>query len=309
MKAKVILNPTTGRGQGIRARARIEEELRRHRIAFDLTLTEGPGHATRLAQEAALSGVECVIAAGGDGTVNEVVNGLIAAARERNVWAHGEPAGTLGVIPIGSGNDFAFALGLRAYDIAGACARLAAGRSRLVDIACVEDDRPYTLYFCNNLGAGLDAAVNIESRKIKRLRGFPLYFVALLRTVLLYYRAPRTRVAYDRERLHMPVMMTSISNGPRTGGGFLIAPKARIDDGLLDLCVASQVSRLQILWLIPHFIRGTHEGKPPIRMLRADHIVIESEEGLPVHVDGEVFRTAAYRLDIRMWPRRLRVLA
>ncbi len=309
MKAKVILNPVTGRGQGARALPRVEAELRRQRIEFDLSLTDGPKHAVELAREAALAGYDCVIAAGGDGTVNEVANGLIAAAQARGVWEHGDPAGTLGVIPIGSGNDFAFALGLPAHGIAEACERIAAGHLRTVDIAHVVDDRPYELYFCNNLGAGLDAAVNIESRKIKRLRGFFLYFVALLRTVFLYYRAPLTRVTYDQNLIHMPIMMTSVSNGPRTGGGFLIAPKAQIEDGLLDLCVAKRVNRLQILQLIPHFIRGTHEDKPPIQMLRAGHILIETEEGVPVHVDGEVFRTSAYRLDVHIWPRRLQVLA
>ncbi len=309
MKAKVILNPITGQGQGLQALPRVQAELRRHGITFDLSLTQGPGHAIQLAQEAALAGYDCVVAVGGDGTVNEVTNGLVAAAQARGIWEHGDPAGTLAVIPIGSGNDFAFALGLRSHDIPGACDRIAAGRQRIVDIAHVVDDRPIELYFCNNLGSGFDAAVNIEARKLKRVRGFLLYFVALIRTVFLYYRVPLTRITCGEERLSLPILMASIANGPRTGGGFLMAPKARVDDGLLDLCVARQVSRLGILRLIPHFIRGTHEGEPPIQMLRADHILIETEEGLPVHVDGEVFRTAAYRLDVHMWPQRLRVIS
>ncbi len=309
MKAKVILNPITGRGQGARRLPKVESELRRHGIEYELCITRGPGHATQMAQEAAPAGFDCVIAVGGDGTVNEVVNGLIAAAQADGRWQNGDPAGTLGVIPIGSGNDFAFALGLRAQDIAYACERIAAGQPRLVDVAHVVDDRPVELYFCNNLGSGFDAAVNIEARKLKRVRGFFLYFAALIRTVFLYYRAPLTEITASGDRLHKPILMASIANGPRTGGGFLMAPKARIDDGLLDLCVASQVSRLGILRLIPHFIRGTHEGQPPIQMLRADHILIETEEGLPVHVDGEVFRVSAHRLDVHLWRQRLRVLA
>jgi YegS/Rv2252/BmrU family lipid kinase len=309
MRAKVILNPITGQGQGLRALPQVQSELRQQGIAFDLELTQGPGHAIELAREAALAGYDCVVAVGGDGTVNEVTNGLIAAAQARGGWDRGDPAGTLGVIPIGSGNDFAFALGVHSHDIPHACERIAAGQTRIVDIAHVVDDRPVEMYFCNNVGSGFDAAVNIEARKLRHVRGFLLYFVALIRTVFLYYRVPLTRITCGEEKLHMPVLMASIANGPRTGGGFLMAPKAQIDDGLFDLCVARQVSRLGILRLIPHFIRGTHEGQPAIQMLRADHILIETEEGLPVHVDGEVFRTSAHRLDVHMWPRRLRVLA
>ena len=309
MKAKVILNPITGRGQGARLLPKVEAELRRHGIKYELCITSGPGHALQIAREVVPAEFDCVIAVGGDGTVNEVVNGLIAAAQASNRWQNGDPVGTLGVIPIGSGNDFAFALGLRAHDIAYACKRIAIGQPRLVDVAHVVDDRPVELYFCNNMGSGFDAAVNIEAHKLKRVRGFLLYFVALIRTIFLYYRAPWTEITAGEDQLRMPILMASIANGPRTGGGFLMAPKAQVDDGVLDLCVAGQVSRLGILRLIPHFLRGTHEGQRPIQMLRANHIVIETKEGLPVHVDGEVFRVSAHRLDVHIWQQRLRVLA
>ncbi|MCD6289899.1 MAG: diacylglycerol kinase family lipid kinase [Anaerolineae bacterium] len=308
MRAKVVLNPITGRGTGARAAPIVQSELRRRGIDFDLVVTKRPGHAIQLAREAALSGYDSVIAVGGDGTVNEVVNGLIAAAQSQGRWDRGEPAGTLGVIPVGSGNDFAYALGLHARDIPGACDRIAAGQERVVDIAHVTDERATELYFCNNVGIGFDAAVNIEARKIKRLRGFLLYFVALLRTVLLYHHAPVTRVVYSSGHMQRPLMLISVANGPRTGGGFMIAPRAQVNDGLLDLCIVDRVSRLGILQLIPHFIRGTHEDKPAIHMERSVHVLIEIEDGLPVHVDGEVFHTAARRLEIHIWQRRLRVL-
>mgnify|MGYP005853534715 FL=1 len=309
MRATVIVNPITGRGQGRQMLPTIEAQLRAQGIDYALTVTQRPGHARELAQAAVAEGVDVVVAAGGDGTVNEVVNGLIAAAQATGEWQAGKPAGTLGVFPIGSGNDFAFALGLRSHDIPGAVARIAAGQEHVVDLAHVADDRGVELFFCNNLGSGFDAAVNIEARKIKRLRGFFIYFVALLRTVALYYRTPLAHIQAGLSHLTQPVIMASIANGPRTGGGVLMAPRASITDGLLDLCVAGQVSRLGILGLVPHFIRGTHEDKPQVQMLRADHIVIEVTNGLPVHVDGEVFHTAAHRLDVCLWPCRLRVFA
>ncbi len=309
MKANVILNPTTGRGNGRRALPRVQTELQRQGIDFDLSITQGPGHATRLAQEAAAAGYDCVVAVGGDGTINEVTNGLVAAAQGNGGWENGEAAGVLGVIPIGSGNDFAFALGLRANDIARACERIAAGNSRLVDLVHVVDERSHGLFFCNNLGAGFDAAVNIEARKLKRVRGFLLYLVAVFRTLALDYRMPLARILGEGVDFHMPITLASAANGPRTGGGFLMAPDARVDDGVLDLCVACQMSRFEILRIIPHLIRGTHVDKPPVRMARTPHVLIEAEEGLPVHVDGEVYHTAARRLEVRIWPRRLRVLS
>jgi YegS/Rv2252/BmrU family lipid kinase len=310
MKARVILNPVTGRGQGGQALPRVQSELKQHGIDFDLVTTQAEGHARELAKHAALdSSFDCVIAAGGDGTVNEVINGLIEAAQARGSWGRGEPAGPLGVIPIGSGNDFAFGLGLKGHNIAAACARIAAGRPRTIDIAHVSDDRGVELFFCNNLGTGFDAAANIEARKIKNLRGFPLYFAALIRTLSSYYHTPLANLQYGKEIMHLPVLMASVANGPRTAGGFLMAPNASLNDGLLDFCVVGEQSRLGIIGLIPHFLRGTHEGKTRVYMLRADHIVIEAADGLPVHVDGEVFHTAARRLDITLWPQRLQVLA
>lgn len=309
MKVKVILNPETGRGRGRKTLPRVREELRRRQVAFDLSITQGPGHAIQLAREAALAGgYDCVVAVGGDGTVNEVVNGLIAAAQDRGDWEHGEPAGVLGVIPIGSGNDFAFALGIRANDIPRACDRIVAGEKRLIDLLHVMDERPHGLFYCNNLGAGFDAAVNIEARKLKRLRGFLLYFIAVFRTLALEYHMPLTRITYEETELHLPITLASAANGPRTGGGFLMAPDAQIDDGLFDLCVAKKMSRLEILRILPSLMRGTHVDKPPVQMIRTAHVLIEAPDGLPVHVDGEVFHTGARRLEIRVWPRRLWVL-
>jgi diacylglycerol kinase (ATP) len=106
----------------------------------------------------------------------------------------------------------------------------------------------------------------------------------------------------------LPLLMVSVANGRRTGGMFMIAPGAMQDDGLLDLTLARQVSRLGIFRLLPHFIRGTHGARPTVTVDQTAHIVIGSEEDLPVHVDGEIIRTDAHRLEVSVLPRRLRVI-
>lgn len=307
MKPLVVLNPVTGRGEGAKARPRIEEALRRHGLEYDLILTQGPGHATALARETALSDSRLIIAAGGDGTVNEVINGLIQAAQACGDWERGQPVGPLGIIPVGSGNDFAYALGLRHRDVDEACRRIVNGNVHTIDLGHIASDGAPSIFFCNNVGIGLDAQVNIESRKIKRLRGFFIYFVALLRTVFLYYRAPHIQLQCDDLHLETPIMLTSVANGPRTGGGFLIAPRAQVDDGVFDLCVALKVGRLKILQLIPYFIRGTHENQRPVRMLRGRAVRIELSEPTPIHVDGEIYHRAARRVEIQIHPGRLNV--
>jgi len=141
------------------------------------------------------------------------------------------------------------------------------------------------------------------------VRGFLLYFLAIFRTLAMEYHTPLTRITCEEAELHMPIILASAGNGPRTGGGFFMTPNAQIDDGLLDLCVGRAMNRLEILCILPSLMRGTHVNKPSVRMIRTTHVLIEAPEGLPVHVDGEVFHTRARRLEIRVWPQRLWVLA
>jgi diacylglycerol kinase (ATP) len=293
---QLIVNPAAGRGQAAKIApdaARILEGLG---VSFEVRRTTQPGEATLLAEQAALAGCPAVVALGGDGTVNEVLNGLVRAQ------ANGGPVGTLGVIPAGSGNDFEYMLE-RTDGLASACRRLAEGQAHAVDVGRVNDR-----YFANGVGIGFDAVVNVVSRRHRRLRGLPLYLLAVLETVFIYYKAPRITVRYDQVETTAPMLMISVTNGRRFGGGFLVTPQAELDDGLLDLCLAHQVSQLGILRLIPHFIRGTHIDKPAVKMARARKVVVTSDDGLASHVDGEIYTTDAKRLEIEILPRHLNVI-
>jgi diacylglycerol kinase family enzyme len=131
--------------------------------------------------------------------------------------------------------------------------------------------------------------------------------LAVLKTIFLNFEAPRATIDCDGEQILLRVMLVSVANGPREGGGFFIAPEARPDDGLFDVCIAREVSRLTILRLLPHFLRGTHVGLDPISMVQARHVTISSLDGLVAHVDGEVLCTNAPQIRCELLPGALHV--
>ena len=295
---KIILNPVAGRGYG----AKVESELRQHLEAegvdFDLVRTDGPWHAAELAEQAANDGFEIVVAAGGDGTTNEVVNGLMAASQNGL-------SGTLGVIPVGSGSDFANNVGIPA-GLQDACRRLASGQTRIVDVCrvTVQDQRPR--YFDNTVNVGFGGIVTVEALKVKRLRGMALYLPVVLKTVFLAQN-PRVTVEYDDQVLALPAVMICVGNGPREGGGFFCTPHAQPDDGLLDVCIVREIGRVAMLGLVPHFMKGTHVGREPVTMVRARRVTISSPDDLVAHMDGEVLCTDAHRIACEVLPQRLQV--
>jgi YegS/Rv2252/BmrU family lipid kinase len=299
----VIVNPCAGKGYGGRAIGEINRHLTDTKLDFDLVHTKARWHAADLAQQAVKEGYELVVAAGGDGTTNEVVNGLMRAAAEGQV-------GTLGVIPVGTGSDFASNVGAPT-DLKSACHRLANGNLKMVDLGQVtvsEEGCPTTSrYFDNTVNIGFGGNVTLEACKIKRLRGTLLYLIAVLRTVFLYHHSPLMTLEYDDEKLVDRMLMVSVANGPREGGGFYVAPEAQQDDGLLDICVGHQMGRLAILGLIPHFMKGTHVGRKHVTMLRAGKIVVTSDEDLVAHLDGEMLCTRGRRIEFEVLPQRLQV--
>jgi len=296
-KIKVILNPYAGRWLAQRSRSAIEQTLTALDIPFDLAVTSKPNAAVDLARQASLDGFRVVVAAGGDGTVSEVVNGLALAADDMGK----ETAGVLGVLQVGSANDMAEIAGVPTQ-LRAACEAIKRGNTRRLDLGMVNGR-----YFDNNVGAGFEAQVTIESRKIKRLRGTLLYLIAVLRA-LAHYPSPTMRVVWDSGEVTRPLLMVSIGNGRRTGGGFFVTPDAVQDDGLFDLGIAMALPRLQILKLLPKVMRGTHKNDPAIMLTRTTHVIVESDYPLPVHADGEVIFTDATRLEISMQPLRLEMI-
>jgi len=299
---KVIVNPAAGRGAGGRAVPQVEHLLNQHRLNFDLVCTERPWHAAELAQEAAVD-YDTVVAVGGDGTTNEVLNGLMQAKLA------GVTPCAMGILCVGRGNDFAYGMGIP-LDLKGGCQALAQDHRRTIDVGRVVSSRyPQGRYFGNGIGIGFDAAVNVEASKMTRLRGFVCYFAAVLKTVFLYYRAPTTVIECDVQTITQPSLMISVMNGQRMGGGFVMAPEGKPDDGLFDLCIAREVSRARIFGLIPHFMRGTQATQEPIKMRQARHVIVTAIQGmLPAHADGETLCIDEQRLEMELLPSRIEVI-
>ncbi len=295
---RLIVNPIAGRGNGERSIPYITQVLSEQGVDFDIVRTERPWHAADLAAEAAAQGCRVVVAVGGDGTANEVLNGLVRA----QAAGRGEGC-ALGVLCAGRGNDFAYGWGLPTTLEEG-CLALAHGRRRRVDVGlAIGGLYPEGRYFGNGVGVGFDAVVGFVAARMTRLRGFLNYVVAALKTIFLYYKAPLVRIEYDGQTLTQPSLMVSVMNGRRMGGGFFMAPESRTDDGWFDLCIARQVSRARIFALIFHFMRGTQVGQEPIRMARAQQVTVTAVEGtLPAHADGETLCTEATQLELRLLP-------
>jgi diacylglycerol kinase (ATP) len=299
----IIVNPVSGRGNGERTFPIIENRMRELGLFFELVRTTAAGDAIRLAEQASLEGFDIVVAVGGDGTANEVLNGLMLAKQK------GAGRAALGLIPVGRGNDFAFGAGI-ATGLEQAFQALAGGKRKWIDVGCVRGgDYPGGRFFGNGVGIGFDAVVGFEALKLKRLHGFPSYIVAALKTIFLYFRAPTVLVEFDGQELVLPALMVSIMNGRRMGGGFFMAPAGQLDDGFFDLCIARQVSRSGIISLILRFMKGSQLGHPAVFMRGARQVkVIALDGSLPAHADGETLCRSGSALELHLMPRMLEVI-
>jgi diacylglycerol kinase (ATP) len=299
----LIVNPISGRGSGEKSIPRLNQLFKSTNLQYDLKVTERPGHGITLARQAVSDGYDFVVAVGGDGTANEVLNGLMLAKEDRRSDI------AMGIIAIGRGNDCAYGMHIPPGLEAG-FNNLLNGYRQLIDVGLVRGgDYPEGRYFGNGIGIGFDAVVGFEALKITWLSGFPSYIVAVLKTVFIYFHAPTLRIETDIQSMEMPSLMVSIMNGRRMGGGFLMAPMASNDDGLLDLCIAEGVSRMRIFTLIPHFLRGSQDTQHEIHTLKAARIVVTALVGkLPVHADGETICVAGDRLEIDILPHQIGVI-
>jgi diacylglycerol kinase (ATP) len=292
---RFIINPIAGQGAGKLALPEIDRLAQENGMDYSIVMTEAPGHAVELAKLAALEGIDTVVAVGGDGTSNEVLNGIM------QVVSQGRGRTRMAIIGIGRGNDFAYGFGIPA-GIHEGFQVLKDGKAQTMDVGhVVGGNFPDGRYFGNGIGIGFDAVVGFEAIKLTHLHGFLNYIVAALKTIFLYFNAPRLQIDYDDQQLVQPALMVSIMNGRRMGGGFMMAPDAQQADGLLDLCIAGQLSRLGILAMIPRFMKGTQASQAQIKTGRAKKIHVTALDGsLPAHADGETLCTAGKELAVEV---------
>jgi YegS/Rv2252/BmrU family lipid kinase len=287
MKTKLIVNPNADNGNAWKAAADLRPIVDEYGGA-DWSGTVYPTHASELARQAAEQGYERVIAAGGDGTVHEVVNGLMQIPAEIRP--------RLGVIPLGSGNDFSHTIGMDP-DPARALRQIFNGRPHAIDIARVIDNLGRSEYWDNTFGIGFDATVTIRSRSLRLLHGFSMYFTAVMQTIALNHEAPHMEIETDAEQWTENTMMLILCNGSREGGGFQVAPQAVPDDGLLNYTAVRAVSRPMMLRLVPEVMNGTHGRFEQIRMGTFRRLKLRADAPLRIHIDGEIF--AGFGSDVR----------
>jgi diacylglycerol kinase (ATP) len=295
---KLIVNPLAGKGHAAVVAAEVQRIFTSLGVTFDYAQTQYAGHAMDLAREAVHAGYEVLVAVGGDGTTHEVINGMMNS---------GESASHLAIIPAGSGNDFAAANGIPNV-IELACQTVVQGKTHLVDIGHITIDDTIQRYFDNTIGIGLTGLVGMETRKTPWLRGIPLYLLALLKTVFIHLKRIHIELEVDGASSQETTLMVNVANGQREGGGFMIAPQAKTDDGYLDLLVADVLPRLQVLGLIPRFMKGTHLGHHAVHIQRARSVTVTSKEKLYFHVDGEILCEFAHRIEIQILPARLSLI-
>jgi diacylglycerol kinase family enzyme len=261
--------------------------------------TKEPGHAEELALEAARAGFPTVAAAGGDGTVHEVANGILRADN---------PAVAFAVFPLGSANDYAFALGLNSASHA---QNQSLGETRQVDVGWVKAETGKDRFFVNSLGLGFSGLVSVESRKIQWLQGLPLYGLSFLRTLLFHFECPVMTFGFDGETRTSPTLSLTLAIGQREGS-FVVAREAVMDDGLFDYLQAGGLGRLELLRFMPALAVGglLPKDHPQIWQGRCREASLQSEAPLTVHLDGEFFALPNHgirELQIQILPGRLKV--
>jgi diacylglycerol kinase (ATP) len=292
-----IVNPIAGSGRAHGIVPRLKAWLAERGIEARLLETREPGHAERLAAAATDLGHDRVIAVGGDGTIHEVINGRQASG----VGTDGGPP-ALGVIPAGRGNDMARSVNLPIDPMA--CLPIALGETtQSFDVGSARSEDGSQRYFGAAGGAGFDAAVAYTMAVHRRfwMRGEPGYFLGTLNE-LRRYRNSDLRVTLVGEGVRVVAqrfLFIAFANGPYYGGGMQICPDARTDDGLLDVCLVGDLSRLAALRELPGIYQAKHLKNPKVEIVRASSLRIEGDATTRVHLDGEPFGTAPVEIGLR----------
>jgi YegS/Rv2252/BmrU family lipid kinase len=311
MTAKVILNPYAGRWKALKMQDFIKSELTRAGIDYDFIATDGPSHGTELAAEAVRAGYSPIISAGGDGSISEVVNGMVQASlsQEQN-----QPI-PLGILPLGSANDLVVNLKLP-LTIPEAVDVIARGNTRRIDIGEVkawnnDKSQVSSRFFDNNSAIGLEPSITLIQQRIKFLHG-PLRY--LLATLLGVLKNPQwtMQLEWDDGNYQGAATLVTVGNNPLTGGLFYMTPHADPSDGLLTFVYGAIKTRRQILQILPRTMKTgpqSYVEHPLIHEFNGTWLRIHSDQPTPVHADGEIMRTNAHFIEYRVLPYYLSVLA
>lgn len=286
----LIVNLIAGHGRCKEIFPKIRQEIDRRGIEYDLHFTNEPMEATDVCRMGLEAGFTHIVAMGGDGTVNEVANGL-----------NGKDA-VLCVIPAGNGNDFVRTMGLPADPIA-ALDVLNSGTVRTIDLGLVADERCVV----NGVGVGLDAQVARDVLQMERLRGVPAYMSAAVKQVFRFKAFPVT-LNVEGWTLELDCLSLGIANGAFCGGGFKLAPNAQVDDGLIDVAAIGDFPKLERLIRLPQARAGKHLSLSQVHYRQVESVTVASPAKLVAHIDGEPYRLPRDTFDVKVLPKALNVL-
>jgi diacylglycerol kinase (ATP) len=268
----VVANPAAGAGKAGRLIGKVDTQLHALGVPHEIRVSESAADLERIARAAADDGADVVAVLGGDGSVNAVANGLLGTKA------------ALAVLPAGTGDDFAKAIGPSKLEAA--AARLVDPTIREIDVVRVVAGATER-HFVNIAGAGFDSEVNETANAMTvRLGSTGTYVLAVLRTLKTFTPA-RYEITVDAETLTLSAMLAIVGNSVSYGGGMRVLPTASITDGLLDVCIVEELSRGAFLRAFPRVFRGTHVSHPKVRMLRGRTVKVEADRRIQVYADGE----------------------
>lgn len=281
-RAKIIINPAAGANSTYKKWPLLSRLLNHLGLVYDHSYTEGSGHAIELAREAASDGYRYLVAVGGDGTVNEVANGIMNTKNAADV--------SFGVVSTGTGSDFARSAGIP-MDWEHAGSILMSTKRRIIDIGVVtfvKNGKNIERYFVNAAGIGFDASAVENTEKMpKRLGGTIPYMMGLLRT-LIGYRNRNVTIDIDGKKETTRVLSIMVANGNYLGGGMNVAPNALMDDKLFDVTIIGDIGKINLIKSLPMLYNGTIGDHPKVRFARASNVSVDLKERILVQADGEL---------------------
>lgn len=273
MNILFVVNPIAGKKKAMGLIPKIKETMDKTDITYKITTTEKPMEATEITVKGLKEGFDTVVAVGGDGTINEVTNGIVKVGR-----------GTLGVIPGGTGNDLSRTLGI-SPNVEEALASIIRGKTKSIDIGQANGKM-----FTNVASMGLDAEIARNTEGLKKFfKGKAAYIASLLKTIISY-KTKKLSIVLDDKKIQRDILLIAVGNGRYYGGGMEICPMASIDDGFFHVCTISKINKIKLLFIFPSVFKGKHgKYKKYVEFHKAKSVKIILEEKAYVNVDGEVF--------------------
>ncbi|NOY61429.1 MAG: diacylglycerol kinase family lipid kinase [Calditrichaeota bacterium] len=290
MSTLLILNPKAAKGNAQKHFDRIFQNFKDAKFDHDVKFSEYPLHAESIANDAVTNGYDNIVVAGGDGTLNEVVNGILKSNGDSQ----------LGIIPTGTCNDFIKAAGIPA-DIQGSCDTIVSGNSRVFDVGMAGDR-----YFINAVGIGFDVAVVQALQKSKHLNSFFIYLSIVLKKIFRY-KGIELFIRNGKDQSCRHALMLTIANGICYGGNFNIAPHADPADGFLDAILINNVSPFKRLKILSKVFSGKHIKSPDVHVFKTNDLRIKSNDNFLLQIEGELMTWPSKEIHVKLLPKRLKI--